>query len=195
MTNRRRILVINGHPDAGAPHFCHALTAAYLEGADQGGHEYRRLDLAGMNIPFLRSRQAWENEPLPPDLMRAADLVAWSDHLVLIFPLWLGTMPALVKAFLEHLLRPLPGSPGGPDLLSPGRLGGKSARLIITMGMPSGWHTLACYAVGLRGLERDILRRCGACPVEQTLIGSIEGDLWDRERARENVRRLGTKGR
>lgn len=195
MRNPRRILVINGHPDPTELHFCHALVDEYLAGAAEGGHEHRRLDLAQVDVPYLRSRKEWENTPLPATLVRGADLVAWADHLVFIFPLWLGTMPALVKAFLEHTLRPLPGSPTGPELLPRERLGGKSARIIVTMGRPGAWHSLLLKEAGVRGFEQGILRACGADPVEATLIGSVEGDTAVREKARADVHELGRQGR
>ena len=30
----------------------------------------------------------------------------WAEHLVFLFPLWLGDMPAVLKGFLEQLMRP-----------------------------------------------------------------------------------------
>lgn len=31
--------------------------------------------------------------------------ILWADHIVFLYPLWLGHMPALLQAFLEHALR------------------------------------------------------------------------------------------
>jgi putative NADPH-quinone reductase len=195
MNELRRILVINGHPDPAEVHFCHALTSDYLAGAAEGGHEHRRLDLAQVEVPYLRSRREWESTPPPATLARAADLVAWADHLVFIFPLWLGTMPALVKAFLEHILRPLPGSALGPELIPRERLEGKSARVIVPMGRAGGWYCVLAKPPGVSELEQGILRACGASPVEFTLIASVEHDPAGRERARATVRELGKRGR
>ena len=30
----------------------------------------------------------------------------WAEHWLFLFPLWHGTMPALLKGFLEQILRP-----------------------------------------------------------------------------------------
>lgn len=59
----KRIAIIQGHPDNLLPHFGHALAAAYEEGARAGGHEIRRLEVAGLDLPPLRSKAAWEAEP------------------------------------------------------------------------------------------------------------------------------------
>ena len=57
-----RILIIQGHPDPDPARYCRALAAAYAEGAREGGHEIRVLDLAALSIPPLGSRAG----PLTP---------------------------------------------------------------------------------------------------------------------------------
>lgn len=64
------------------------------------------IELASLDIPLLHSQAAWETGPLPDSLAEGQASIAWCQHLVLCFPLWLGDMPALVKAFLEQVLRP-----------------------------------------------------------------------------------------
>ena len=133
----RRILIIQGHPDRDGDHFCHALGDRYDAGARAAGHEVRRVDVARLDFPILRSKKEWDVGTLPPALAAVQRDIAWADHLVLIFPLWLGDMPALVKGFLEQVARPgfAVGEPlekGGVKLLR-----GRSARVVVTMGMPS----------------------------------------------------------
>jgi putative NADPH-quinone reductase len=100
------ILILQGHPDASARHLCHALAEAYADGARAVGHELRVLEIARLDFPLLRSQQAWENEPVPDGLAAAQQDIAWAQHIVIVFPLWLGDMPALLKAFLEQMARP-----------------------------------------------------------------------------------------
>jgi putative NADPH-quinone reductase len=54
----RRNAVIDGHPDPDPVRFCHALAAAYAEGAAQAGHAVERITLATLDVPLLRSRAA-----------------------------------------------------------------------------------------------------------------------------------------
>ncbi|MEQ1657808.1 MAG: NAD(P)H-dependent oxidoreductase, partial [Hylemonella sp.] len=93
--NSRRILVLQGHPDASAPHLCHALAAAYAEGARSAGHEVHIVEIATLDFPLLRSQHEWEHTALPAGLQSAQDEIAWAQHLLIVFPLWLGDMPAL----------------------------------------------------------------------------------------------------
>jgi len=101
-----RVALIQGHPIENARHFCHALSDAYKEGARQGGHEVREIGVTKLQFPILRSRQEWETEQPAPDIAASQDTIAWAEHLVFVYPLWLGTMPALLKAFLEQTFRP-----------------------------------------------------------------------------------------
>lgn len=61
----KRILLLQGPPDGGSAHLCHALAGAYAEGARDASHEVRTVDVARLEFPLLRSQQAWEKEPLP----------------------------------------------------------------------------------------------------------------------------------
>src|SRR5690606_34541744 len=99
----RRILIIQAHPDADDHHLCHALADAYADAATAAGHRVARLDLASLDIPLLRREREFELEPPPPSLVPAQQAIAEAEHILLVFPLWLGTMPALVKAFLEQV--------------------------------------------------------------------------------------------
>lgn len=192
----RRIAVIQGHPDPRAVHYCHALADAYASEAKSGGHEVRRVEVAKHDFPLLRSMADWD-APLPPTLAAAQESIRWADHLVVVFPLWLGTMPALLKAFLEQMLRPGFGytlKDGGGSGWRKG-LSGKSARLIVTMGMPAFVYRWYFLAHGIRGLERSILKFCGIKPVRETFIGMVEHGAGVRRRALERVRALGRAGR
>ena len=50
-----RIAIIQAHPDPAGGHLCHALAEAYDEGAREAGHELRRIDVAQLDFPLLRS--------------------------------------------------------------------------------------------------------------------------------------------
>jgi putative NADPH-quinone reductase len=171
----KRILLIQGHPDAVTRHFGHALEDAYAQGAESAGHVVRRVPVAQLDFPFLRSQQAWEQGALPADLAQAQADIAWAEHLVLFFPLWLGDMPALLKGFLEQVARP--GFAFKPERGNPfaGKaLAGRSARVVVTMGMPALVYRWYFRAHSVKNLERNILGFVGVAPVNETLIGLVD---------------------
>ena len=170
----RRILLIQGHPDATRAHLCHALADAYAEGAREAGHEVRTVEVARLDVPVLRSAEDWEHGTLPASLAEAQAAVEWAEHLVVLFPLWLGDMPALLKAFLEQVLRPgFAFERDARDPFAAKRLGGRSARVVVTMGMPALVYRWVFRAHSLKSLERNILGFVGIRPVHETLLGGI----------------------
>jgi putative NADPH-quinone reductase len=193
----RRITIIHGHPDARGNRFGHALAAAYAHSAKAAGHEVMVVEVAQLDFPLLRSKEDWEGSALPEALRQAQQAISWAEHLVIMYPLWLGTMPALLKAFLEQVFRPgfalpLPGAEQRWQKL----LTGKTARIVITMGMPALFYRWYFRAHSLKSLERNILGFCGIGPIKESLIGMIEApDKAKRERWLVKIRTLGHAGR
>lgn len=191
-----RILLIQGHPDGGTPHLCHALAAAYERGARQGGHEVRSIDVARLDFPLLRSQQEWEHGQLPAGLAQAQQDVRWAEHLVFFFPLWLGDMPALLKGFLEQVARPnfaFEYAEGRASFAKKG-LTGRSARVVVTMGMPALVYRWYFRAHSVKSLERNILGFVGIAPVHETLIGMAAGlDAVAAGKWQDKMRQLGRK--
>lgn len=169
----RRVTVILGHPDPAPARFGRALAGACLHGAVQAGHETRFIDLAYIDFPLLRTQAEWKSGELPAALREAQDAIGWADHLVILFPLWMGSMPALLRAFFEQVFRPEFAQGRDGDVFAR-RLAGRSARIVITMGMPVLAYRWYFRAHGLKSLERSILRLCGIGPIRETLIGRIE---------------------
>src|SRR6476646_2790047 len=101
-----RLAIIQGHPDPAGNRFCHALADAYAEGAASAGHEVSRTEMARIEFPLLRTQQEFETGSLPGTLVPARDALVAAQHVLIVFPLWHGTMPALLKAFIEQVMRP-----------------------------------------------------------------------------------------
>jgi len=188
-----RVLIIQGHPDGCAQHFCHALADAYAEGARSAGHEVEWVDIGVLDFAFLRSQEEWKHAVLPPALVDAQAAIARAEHLVIVYPLWLGGMPAALKGFLEQVMRPGFAVPAdGPNLRAK-LLAGRSARVVVTMGMPALVYRWYFLAHGLRLLKRNILGLIGIAPVRDAIVGSVE-NLTRKQRI-VWLRRLRTWGR
>ena len=191
----RHIAIIQGHPDPDPARFCRALAAAYLDGAKAAGHSVTPIDLAALDFPLLGSAAEFEHGAIPESLKPAQAALLGAEHIVLVFPLWLGTMPALVKGFLEQVMRPGIAfryqANGFPMKLMTGR----SARLVVTMGMPVLAYRWWFRAHGLKGLERNVLGFVGIKPIAESLFGSVEAvSAEKRRRWLDQMRQLGTQG-
>jgi hypothetical protein len=101
-----RLAIVQGHPDPAGNHLCHALADAYADGALSAGHQVSRIEITRIDFPLLRTQQEFEIGPLPETLVPARDALVAAQHILIVFPLWHGTMPALLKAFIEQVMRP-----------------------------------------------------------------------------------------
>ena len=111
------------------------------------------------------------------------------------FPLWLGDMPALLKGFLEQVARPGFAFKGdGENPFAHKGLAGRSARVVVTMGMPALVYRWYFRAHSLKSLERNILGFVGIAPIHETLVGMVDKlDAAAVEKLRRRLRALGAK--
>ena len=170
----KKIVTIIGHPDPASERDARALADTYGRGASDGGRTVQVVDIATLDFPLLRSQVEWKSTPLPASLDVAHCALLWARHIVIIYPLWLGDVPARLKAFLEQMLRPgdalsLDAKPFSVKLFS-----GKSARVMVTMGMPAWLYRWGFGAHSLKSLKRNILWFVGIGPTSDTVIGAIK---------------------
>ena len=175
MASGKRILVINGHPDPAATHLCAALAEAYERGAKAAGFEVDRLDVGTLDFPLIRSLEDYKSGTVTEDMARAQEAVKHAQHLVFVFPIWFGSPPALLKGFFEQLLR-YGFSWSSPQAAMSSVLTGKSARLIVTMGMPTPVFRFLLGGHGLAALEKGLFLVTGVNPVRHTLFGDAQAD-------------------
>jgi len=191
----RRIVIIQGHPDPDPKRLLRALAGAYADGAQQAGHAVTCIDLATLDFPMLRNADEFEHGPIPDTLKPAQAAILAAEHIVLVFPLWLGTMPALVKAFLEQVMRPGIAFSYQANGLPLKKLRGRSARLVVAMGMPVLAYRWWFLAHGLKGLERSILGFVGIKPIRESFFGGVgAASEATRRKWLEQMRALGAKG-
>jgi 1,4-dihydroxy-2-naphthoate polyprenyltransferase len=176
-----KVLIVVGHPRKAS--FCGALARAYRKGAARAGVELRELWLA--DLRFDRDVHSFDPEvqPVEKDLRRARELIAWADHLVFVYPTWWGTMPGLLKGFLDRVLAPgfafedLPGGSWRP------LLEGRSADLLTTMDTP-GWAYRWIYrSPGHNAMKRASLGFCGIATSRVLRFGPIKDSSPEQRRA------------
>jgi putative NADPH-quinone reductase len=167
--------------------------------ARAAGHEPVFLDVGQLDFPLVRSREDLDARPAPEAIRQAQEVLHGAGHVVLIFPVWNGAMPALLKGFLEQTFR---SSFIFPDVRPGERLGfwsyftkrealtGRSGRIITTMQMPA-WVYRWYYRPHP---EKNTLRVGGLGSVRETLIGNVEApDGREREQWLLKVGDLGRR--
>jgi putative NADPH-quinone reductase len=107
---------------------------------------------------------------------RCQDDLAWAQHWVILYPLWLGSMPAMLKGFFEQVGRPgFAFSAARSGERARKLLAGRSARVFVTMGMPGFFYRWYYRSHSLKSLEQNILAFIGIAPVRSSIVGMVEG--------------------
>ncbi|MBC7714831.1 MAG: NAD(P)H-dependent oxidoreductase [Rhizobacter sp.] len=168
-----RTLIILGHPDKKS--LCAAFADSYEKGAREKGGEVKRLNLSELSFnPNLR--QGYKViQNLEADLVESQNLIKWANHLVIIYPVWWGSVPAIMKGFIDRTF--LPGfafkyrehSNQWDKLLS-----GKSARMIVTSDAPAWWLYLTYFHPAVNMMKKSVLEFCGVGPVSVMSFDSIK---------------------
>ncbi len=178
----KRILVILGHPESDS--FCGALADAYVEGAKAAGNEVQRISLGELFFdPVLHHGYASIQE-LEPDLVAGQAAITWAQHIVFVYPIWWGAMPALLKGFIDRLF--LPGFAfkyRERSQLWDRLLSRRSAHLLVTMDTPPWYFRWVYRMPGHHQMKRTILEFSGIKPVTVSSFGPIRGSkLQQREK-------------
>lgn len=169
----KKILIINGHPDNES--FCHQLASSYLKGALQSGASCELMNLFDLRFDPVLHHGFRKRTDLEPDLLEAQQKIKEANHLVLVYPTWWGTYPALLKGFIDRVFLPKfafkyrDNSPFWDKLLK-----GKTARLIVTMDSPRWYNWLVYRNAGHISMKKAILEFCGIKPIKVTAFAPIK---------------------
>jgi NAD(P)H dehydrogenase (quinone) len=168
----KKVLIINGHPNPNS--FCHALAEAYYKGSHAGGNVVELLHVRDMQFNISLSHGYSRAAELVPDVKAAQEKIKWANHIVIIHPVWWGSVPALLKGFFDNVL--LPGfafkykanSPMWDKLLK-----GKTGHVIYTSDTPTWLYKYFFSAPSVNQVKNRTLQFCGISPVKVTAIAPI----------------------
>ncbi len=186
----RKILVVLGHPNPDS--LCGALAATYSEAAQQAGQQVRLLQLSALRFDPVLHQGYGDSQPLEPDLLAAQADIAWAEHLVFVYPIWWGAMPALLKGFIDRVFLPgfafryRPNSALWDKLLA-----GRSAHLLVTMDSPPWYFRWINRMPGHHQMKKTILEFCGVTPVRIASFGPVRSSsLAQRQAWLDRVRQF-----
>lgn len=160
----KKILVVNGHSNSET--LCGALSRSYAQGAREAGHEVRLTHLSDLQFDPILHKGYLKIQELEPDLIQAQKDILWAEHLVFVYPIWWGTVPALLKGFLDRVL--LPGFAfkyHAKDPLWDKLLKGRTGRLLLTTDAPWWWNLFVNGDPSIRMMKKTVLEFCGVKPV------------------------------
>jgi len=189
----KRIAIVIGHPDKESFNF--ALAKAYKIGAEKAGAEIREIVIQDLTFnPSLQFGYRKRTE-LEPDLIKSQEILTWAEHIVWVYPVWWGSVPAIMKGFLDRVLLPgyafkkREGSLWWDKLFT-----NKTARLICTMDQPPWYYKWFNGSPSHTAMKKLTMNFIGVKPVKITAIGPIRlSKEAFRQKWLNKVEMLGTK--
>lgn len=187
------ILVINGNPKKES--LCSALAESYRQGVAESGGQIQLIHLSGLDFDMNLSLGYEKGQEPEPDLAGVQRAIRDASHVVIVSPVWWGTMPAKLKGLFDRVLLPgfafeyQEGSPFPRKLLK-----GKTARLIITMDSPVWYYRLILGDPIVKTLGRPTLGLCGIKVGSVSRFGPVIGSSEaQRERWIQKVKQAGVE--
>lgn len=190
----KKILIILGHPDTNS--FSGTMADHYQVGAEDAEHDVRRINLGDINFNPILHKGYSEIQELEPDLVHIQESITWADHVVIVYPNWWCTMPALLKGLFDRVW--LPGfafnfnkKTGKVDQ----HLKGKTARVIIIAGTHSPFSTWWKYGDYTNEIQHGILGFAGLHTAVSAFGPSNKVNDARKERWLSQLEKLGSRAR
>ncbi len=187
------VLLINGHPRKGS--FTEALVNAYAAGACEAGVNLTTLRLYEQDFDLNVTHFTPAKQQMEPAIINAQALISQADHVVFVYPTWWGTMPALLKGFIDRVFtagfafEDIEGGTGYAPLLR-----GKTAQIITTMDTPALVYQLIYRAPGHHAMRNATLEFCGFDMSRTLRFGPVkDSDVGQRQKWLHTVQKEGLK--
>ncbi len=191
---KKKIFILLGHPDNDS--FNYTLADHYERGANEVGHQVRRMNLADMDFdPVLHHGYRLVQE-LEPSLVSFQENIRWCDHFVIFYPSWWSTMPALLKGLFDRTWIPGFAFHFTSEFSWKKLLKGRSARMFVTSDtVPLAQRII--FGDTTNELKRGILWFGGFSPIMVQKFGYLKhaGSVSRRERIKRKVYKLGRKAK
>lgn len=189
----KKILIINGHPFKYS--LSSAITERYFQGANRGSNEIKVLNISELKFDPILHKGYQEIQQLEPDLIKAQNDIAWADHLVVIFPIWWSSPPALFKGFIDRVFLP-----GFAFKYHPGKtfwdklLKGRTSEIILTTDAPNWWNKWILNDPAINMIKKGVLEFSGFKVIRVTSLAEIKNQNHHSiERILNKIEKLGER--
>jgi len=168
-----KILIIVAHPKQDS--FSFAMANKYNDLALEKGYEVDLLDLyrTEHQQPFFSYDDANKLEKTP-EMDFFHEKISWADEIVFVFPYWWGSMPAIIKNFIDWNFS------GGfafkyVNSRPQGLLINKNVSIFTTTGAPSFYYKISGANRRLKKmLQKQFIEFCGMKLKSFNIYGGID---------------------
>ena len=138
----------------------------YIKGAKQT-HKIKTIYLGDLKFDPTLHDGYKKIQPLEPDLIKAQELIKWANKIVLFYPIWWTTSPAILKGFFDRTILPAFAYKFTSPYNWKKLLKEKSARLIVTMDSPWLYYKFIIGDPNYKQIK-GTLGFCGISPIKKT---------------------------
>ena len=189
----KKILILCAHPDKES--YTGTMCEHYQAGAEDAGHEVIRVNIGDLHFDPILHKGYKEIQVLEPDLVDLQDKFRAADHIVIAYPNWWCTMPALLKGLFDRFW--LPGFAFNLNKESnkvEKHLTGKTARVIILSGSHSPFKTWWSFGDYTNEIQYGILEFAGIRTAVSSFGPCEKVNAIRREKWLRDIERLGRNG-
>lgn len=185
-------LVLFCHPSQQS--FNHAVLEAYCSELKDNGHKVTVRNLYQSPLHPILTQEEYEDtlkERYEPEVAQEQELISWCDCVTMIYPIWWGGMPALLKGYVDRVFSyGFAYELDGEDPIP--RMKGKSTVTICTTGTPyEVYDKLGMYKAMDQARNHAIFEFCGFTVKHSVYYGDvIQASDEERRNMLENVREI-----
>ena len=190
--------LILGHPNHAS--FNHAIAATAFEALKSSGHDAHFHDLQAEQFdPVATYSELQPGSPLPPLVKQHVDEITQADGIIIVHPNWWCHPPAILKGWVDRVLRPgtaynfLPDGKGGVKPV--GLLKARAALVITTANTPQG-KEVEIYGDPLETFWRKVVfGLCGVSNCDRLIFSPVIASTLEQRRSwlrqvQETVQRM-----
>jgi NAD(P)H dehydrogenase (quinone) len=186
------LLAVFAHPERTS--FTGAVLDRFTGGAREAGHEVEELDLYRSGFdPLLRGDDyaQFRDGEMPADVRAEQARVDRAEGLVLVFPVWWWSFPAVLKGWFDRVF-----SQGWAYDFTPGRsrglLADRPTLLLGIGGSRASTYRRYGYDEAMRTqIDVGMLGYCGLRDVQTVLLHEADDDAAARQEFLDTAHRLG----
>lgn len=149
----KRVLIVTAHPSS--YNLTTGIAKIVQEEKEKKGSEVDVVDLyRDKQLPFLTFEDSSEDHQTP-EIEYYQEKIKAADEIVIVYPLWWGTIPAILKNWLDSVLMPGFAFTYGENGRPKGLLQGKLVKIISTSGAPTFFYCIN----GIRRANKKIWKQ------------------------------------
>ncbi len=167
----KKILIVNANPKTES--LCKALSEKYAEVAGER-NDVRIIHLNELDFQIDLKEGYDEVIPLEWSLEFFQKELTWAEHVVIVSPVWWGSMPAKFKGLIDRtFLSGFAFKYEKGKTIPKKLLAGRTSELIVTMDTPPFWYKWMQGNVIYHQLKETILSFSGIKNVSKQYFGPV----------------------